>query len=450
MKPVIDVHTHIFSAKDIPLKGYLLSRKYEGIIIKNLSKVVIPWIARCIRNKKENDKKFFSRLKCRLMMEIVKTVMGKGYVKWGDTLSKDVVIIAKKMIETYSDDGTDLFIPLMIDYEYWFINSPDRHLKCQIDSLYKNIILPFKGKIHPFVAFDPARELAFRKELCDPDSNKEKYGSLQLVKNAIEKYGFIGVKLYNSMGYKPFNNADVEDKRKKIAYHQDKYVFSGEEYDQVLSELYDYCIDNEVPITTHCGMYGIESYPDASFDFGQAIFWCEVLEQERYKDLRLNLAHFGWYEKEGFEGKITWVKDICWMMKHYAHLFADISCHKVTKTKNLTKFKEDYKKMCKQFPIVKKRLLFGTDWQVLLKEPNYRKFKENYVEVLSKENNNDKDHRFNNDEIENFLGGNALNFLGLKPGGKNLERLEKFYKKNKIKTPKWLTKIKSSGNDDVV
>ena len=34
MKLIIDVHTHIFCARDIPLKGYLLSRKPEKIIEK--------------------------------------------------------------------------------------------------------------------------------------------------------------------------------------------------------------------------------------------------------------------------------------------------------------------------------------------------------------------------------------------------------------------------------
>jgi hypothetical protein len=46
---------------------------------------------------------------------------------------------------------------------------------------------------------------------------------------------------------------------------------------------------------------------------------------------------------------------------------------------------------------------------------------------------------FTEEEIDRFLGGNALEFLGLLPGGKNRERLENFYAKKKIAPPKWFT-----------
>ena len=39
MNPIIDVHAHIFCAKDIPLKGYLLSRNYEEKLLKKNSTI---------------------------------------------------------------------------------------------------------------------------------------------------------------------------------------------------------------------------------------------------------------------------------------------------------------------------------------------------------------------------------------------------------------------------
>lgn len=438
MKFIIDVHSHIFSARDIPLKGYLLSRNYEDKIQKLLSPILIPSIAKCIRGKLNREKNVFIKIKCKCTMGLVRLFMGGQYLKWGDTLSKDIESIISELIETFEKDEIDLFIPLMIDYEYWFKNTPDTLIKDQIDFIYENVILPYEGKFHPFVSFDPARELAFRKKLCNPDGDPEKYGSMNLVKDAIEKKGFIGVKLYNSMGYKPFNNASVDDKRRRISLHKKKYVFKGEEYDEVLTELYDYCVENEVPITTHCGMYGIESYPDASFDFGKAVYWRDVLDQEKFKNLHLNLAHFGWYTPEGYTGNITWVKDICKMLDDYNYLFTDVSCHRVVLKKYIRKFKSDYKKIGSDFPIVKERLLFGTDWHVLKRVPNFRDFKDDYIDVLKHENN------FNDAEIKNFLSGNALNFLGLYKGGKNLKRLEKFYKDNNINPPEWFKSIRLS------
>ena len=96
--------------------------------------------------------------------------------------------------------------------------------------------------------------------------------------------------------------------------------------------------------------------------------------------------------------------------------------------------------MCSEYPVVKERLLFGTDWHVLKRVPNYKNFKKNYIEVLSYENN------FNESEIESFLGGNALKFLGLYHNDKTLKRLIKFYDKNNIQPPKWFQSIPQPDN----
>jgi predicted TIM-barrel fold metal-dependent hydrolase len=445
MKPIIDVHAHIFNARDIPLKGYLRSRKPITLIEKILGKLhlrraMIFLIARCIRSSlsPKKKKKQPSKTLCKLILKIVYMAMGKQYRKWADTLSKEVKSITCEMVETFQKDKIDLYVPLMIDFEYWFRNSPDNPIKDQIEFVHKNIIIPYRGRIHPFAPFCPARELAFRKNMLNPDRKPELSGSLQLVKDAIENKGFIGVKLYNALGYKPFNNATVEDKRReRIGLHRKRgyHIFKGEEYDEVLSELYDYCIENEVPLTTHCGMYGIESYSDASFDFGQAVFWHEVLSQKRYEDLHLNLAHFGWCQEYRYHGRKGWVKDICEMLIMYKYLFTDVSHHRVLSGKDRKKFKEDYRDMRCDFSDhwtdIKKKILFGIDWHVIKRVKNFEDFKDKYLEVLK------HDNLFTDDEIDDFLGGNALNFLGLLPGGKNRLRLEKFYKDNNIDPPEW-------------
>jgi hypothetical protein len=430
MKPVIDVHAHIFNARDIPLKGYLLSRKYEGIV-QYAAPILIPIVARCIRRRLNPEKK--NRWLCTLAIQTAYAIMGKQYGEWGDTLSKKVADITIQMMDTFEKDGIDLFVPLMIDYEYWFKNTPDTPLKDQIDTIYRQIVLPYKGRIHPFVPFDPARELVFRHGMNNPDGRPEEHGSMKLVKDAVENKGFIGVKLYNAMGYKPFNNETVDGNRRRIALHKKKYVFKGEEYDEVLSELYAYCIEKEIPVTTHCLMYGSESYKDASFDFGKAVFWRDVLSQERFKKLRLNLAHFGWNPEQGYHGDRTWVRDICEMLTEYDMLFTDVAYNEVVMDKYFERFRSDYQEICRDFPIVKKRLLFGIDWHVIIRQKGYENFKDRYLDVLKHAN------LFTDDEIGDFLGGNSLDFLGLLPGGKNRERLQAFYRVHSINPPEWFT-----------
>ena len=448
--PTIDVHTHIFSALDIPLEGYLLSRSSErqlGSFVDGLLSVfpmpqLFGYVAkrareRCVTRRLEEDqkrKKFYT-----FVLWLYGTLAGQRFLDWEDSLSSCAEVNANLMVETWPE--VDLFVPLMIDYEYWFDNSIDNRLGDQIETVFKKVVLSHKGKIHPFVPFDPARELAYRKGRVGPDGQLEADRPMTLLKEAIEKKGFIGVKLYNSLGYKPLGNDDpiVSLKRRRIAVRNNKltYLFDGEEYDEVLCQLYDYCVDNEVPITAHCVMNGIEAYPGASFDFGAAEFWEEVLRQDRYKNLRLNLAHFGWNQApdQGYAGDQSWVIRICDLMVRYENVFADISHHRVMDRRGREQFVAGYREMQKDFAKdiekIKKRILFGSDWHVLRRRRGYREFLENYEGVTTKAG------LYDQTTLDRFRGVNALEFLDLLPGGMNHQRLNRFYQSNGINPPPW-------------
>ncbi len=265
---------------------------------------------------------------------------------------------------------------------------------------------------------------------------------MNLVKDAIENKGFIGVKLYNSLGYKPLGNADPEVslKRRHIAVRNNKlpYLFEGEEYDEVLCDLYDYCVENEVPITAHCVMNGIEAYPGASFDFGQAEFWDEVLKQDKYKKLRLNLAHFGWNQApgQGYAGDESWAKKVCELIVKYDNVYADISHHRVLTDKGRKSFIDGYRQMKDEYPAMtsrrsRRRILYGSDWHVLRRMKGYRKFLKNYERVFTKAD------MYDESEFDGFRGGNAMEFLGLLPGAKNWQRLVRFFNEQHVGLPGW-------------
>jgi predicted TIM-barrel fold metal-dependent hydrolase len=461
VKPVIDVHAHVFRGRDIPLKGFLLSRKYEWYI-QMLAPILFRIIARCIRRGRTEEK----GLVCGSMLELVYKYMGQGYRRWADILSIDEVAdIASKMVQTFEKDGIDLYVPLMIDYEYWFKNTPEPSIASQIDAVYRDIVLPFKGAVHPFAPFDPARELAHRAGLPGPDAPDggppEKHSSLELAKDAIRNKGFIGVKVYNSLGYRPLGNAAMDYRRRWIFRHNrmGRYsAFTGEQFDQVLSELYTFCVQEQVPITAHCVSDGVEAYPGASFDFCSPAYWREVLD--RFPDLHLNLAHFGWGQNQDYQetrrllmmlryrGKKTWVREVCEMLQKYRYLFTDVSHHGVVIESDIAQYKAAYKAMCSDFPgLIQKKLLYGIDWHVITRMDNFENFKDKYLEVLRDEN------LFTEEEIEDFLGGNALHFLGLLPlwtsaadgWTRNRKRLQGFYENNAIDPPTWFTSTDSTG-----
>ena len=468
MKPIIDVHTHIFRGRDIPLKGCLLSRRYEEWYIRLLAPLLFSVIAKCVRREKLATEK--TGPVCGLVQNLVYKYMGPGYRRWADILSlTEVADVARELINTYEKDGIALYIPLMIDYEYWFKSPQEPSIASQIEAIYQHVVLPQEGKVHPFVSFDPAREQAYRKEMLGPTGQPEEYSSLGLVKDAIRNRGFIGVKVYNTLGYRPLGNEEVDKQRKQIFERNGmgRYsVFTGQEFDDVLTELYEFCVEEQVPITAHCVWNGIEAYPGASFDFGSPKYWRPVLD--KFPDLHLNLAHFGWsYPDEYFsevpqivqslfklrqalggqsweaqvENKKPWVREICEMLGTYKYLFTDVAHHGVTDDKDIPKFKAAYQKMRKDFgDLIPERLLFGIDWHVIARVDNYTGFKDRYIHRVLND-------IFTDEEMADFLGGNTLRFLGLLPletkpqdgWTENRKRLKDFYERNDIEPPDWFT-----------
>jgi predicted TIM-barrel fold metal-dependent hydrolase len=481
MPPVIDVHAHVFRGRDIPLKGYLLSRSYPEWYIRMLAPLLFTVIENAIRGESRG-----------WLVDLVKRIAfaytGAGYRRWADILSlEDMRDVSAQLIESLKQDRISLFVPLMVDFEYWFKPSAKLPIVDQIDATYRDVILPFKGRIHPFAPFDPARELAYRMKLPGPGEpdggRREKYSSLDMAKEAVRNRGFIGVKVYNTLGYRPLGNAAVDAHRRSIFTRNGlpRYnELTGEQFDEVLCDLYRFCQREQVPIVAHCVYDGIEAYPKASFDFGSPQYWRAVLE--KFPSLHVDLAHFGWSRPEeygsaprrfflarpwqavrrrmaGIPGpaedssggpgaEVHWVREIAGMLAEYPNLYADVAHHGVTDDGNIPKFREAYRAMCRDFPgVIERKLLFGIDWHVIARVDGFAAFKEKYRRVL------EEGGIFGKQEMRNFLGGNALQFLGLLPPSKkfknrwskNWVRLKSFYRKNRIAPPKWFRDASLAG-----
>lgn len=473
MTATIDIHDHIFSGRDIPLEGYLFSRKYDQWTIRLAAPILLPLLAYYIRRQGPR----IDRPLEHLVMDLAYRYLGQGYRRWVEVLSlRTVSEIAARMVATYEKDSVDLFVPLMIDFEYWFLNTPDNPIQSQVESVYRNVVLPYKGRIHPFVPFDPARELAFRKKLPNPDASKqgipEEVSSLKLVKDAIRNKGFIGVKVYNTLGYRPLGNAAVDKERRSIFRKNgmESYIaLTGEEIDEVLEELYAYCVKEQVPLTAHCVSNGIEAYPGASLVFAGPRYWRPVLD--KYPNLHLNLAHYGWSQPHAFPprgwrpswtrrpsrpsddidpdgGESNWTSEITEMLPHYKHLYTDVAHHGVVVEKDVPKFIASYRAIVHDYPgVLQERLLYGTDWHVFTRMDNFLSFEERYHRIWQEKG------LFSEAEVDHIMGGNALQFLGLLPKNtprghgwtKNRERLEEFYAKHKIKPPLWFHEVRTAG-----
>jgi predicted TIM-barrel fold metal-dependent hydrolase len=173
--------------------------------------------------------------------------------------------------------------------------------------------------IKPFFAVDSRRSDIFGK-----------------MKYALEKDNFAGVKMYCPNGYSPL--------------------------DPRLDDVYLYCLDHHIPITAHCS-YGGFATLENKVDVQGAIYkdnqviphngelkftkkiiqsggveeralalnhpdlWNAVLN--KYKGLKLNLAHMGIRGVDDFDERYEWSNLIIKMMLEHENLYTDLSCMSV-------------------------------------------------------------------------------------------------------------------------
>lgn len=235
------------------------------------------------------------------------------------------------------------------------------------------------GRVFPFFAVNPKR----------PDH-------FDLMKDAIENNGFVGVKLYPSLGYQV-------DSPKML-------------------NVYAYCEENDIPITMHCNHTGF--YVKEEFiDYCNPEHWEPILEQ--HPSLKICFAHFDGHQSFSHPNGLdegTWGRKILDLMENedYSGVYADVSYH--TDMMGETGLEQHYLQKINELlnmPVVQDRILFGTDSWLLRLNMSDELFWSYFRDKLS-------DHQF-----ERIASTNPKVFLGIDPLRKNFERYITFHKKNR-------------------
>jgi len=208
---------------------------------------------------------------------------------------------------------------------------------------------------------------------------------------------FFGIKIYPKLGYAP--------------YDYDRYP--------QLKEFFSYCAQNKVPITVHCDPKGMtiadshiylkeaiknkDNYYDKVishvhesrdiWDFSNKdpysledshryvneigtnpLAWKKALESY---DLKINFAHFGglgyWIKDHGkTKGKNRqfWIDDIIELMNKREHVYTDLA-YLIVRWNNIKEIAENLTKKINENPVLKKRILLGSDWYMIERELFY-------------------------------------------------------------------------------
>ena len=237
----------------------------------------------------------------------------------------------------YPKDKT-VFIVLPMDMGFMNLGEVEMPIERQHEELWE-LTQNSGGQIIPFYAADPRHD-----DIIDR------------VKNNLAKDKFRGLKIYPNLGYRP-------DHPK-------------------LMEIYKLCIKGDFPVLTHCSpggiwMYGLSKKERRSNS--QPLNYKQILDTEGYRNLRLCLAHFGGSEEwvKHLRGRTrkqeedAWVRTIYEMIASgdYPNLYTDISYTVFTpKVQGLFIDLVDYLKVLLADPVVRTRVLFGSDYYMVERE----------------------------------------------------------------------------------
>lgn len=338
-------------------------------------------------------------------------------VRWVKLFGKSRLEIASHLVENFS--GVDLFCPMLVDLGVGLGDSAVTTAREQIELQEKVSrismmgLLPRGGnsRLHPFVGFDPRTELRAR-------STADIETPFELLKLAIERYGFVGVKVYPPMGWRPIGNrAGIGMTKQEAAA-----------IDEILRELYTWCVEKDVPITAHCNE---SNFAHESFrTFASPAGWIEVLGA--FPKLHLNLGHFGGARSR--EDPNGWPWQIARATPEHPTLFADVGNHNIYDDTISDGYLEMLDDMFSrpETASMRNQLMYGSDWFMLAIHPESEVFLDTYERLFRE--------RFGQEVTSAFLGGTARRFLGFDdPANQNTKRLLHRYRAfAESRIPPWL------------
>ncbi len=244
-----------------------------------------------------------------------------------------------------------------------------------------DVVLAYPGRVLPFVKVNPRRTGELVLDAPGGAGKVKLEGHFQIMKHALEHLGFVGVKLYPTVGY------DVR---------------SGE-----MKKVYAYCQEHGVPLLTHCNRSGFV-VSETSWQNADPGLWAGILEE--FPQLKICFAHFG-----GSSGLTQpslppdhWGSRILELMAAHDGVYFDIAFHRTPM--NSDEEAQRYQANLEQIlsdPVRGERVLFGTDFWLIrsrLSEANHWKF---FQELLGPE------------RFDQIARTNARRFLGMPPGGGN-------------------------------
>lgn len=353
-------------------------------------------------------------------------------LRWFALFTRYRYVLSEQLCDDYRRQAFQplLLCPALIDYDYWLReNVDDSPIPDQVKVMGRLARRESGPTVHGYIGFDPLRQAAFdhgERRFFDP---------LATVLEAVRTEGFLGVKLYPPMGFRPIGNGAASGQTypdypivQKLAATEGLFAV-GRKLDDAMGRLFDLCVRESACVIAHAGNsnganenYGLRADP---------AYWLDVFK--RWPSLHVCLAHFGSFDTRSATAPVgadlpeaSWE----WTLGRYikAHpgspVFADISY--LTEIggqspADLASYAGLIKRWLDEFDPSCEHLIYGSDWIMLGIDQGY----ENYVQRV---------HEFflvdiglDPPRMARLFSGNAARFLGLREGDAARARLLSFY-----------------------
>ncbi len=341
-------------------------------------------------------------------------------------------------LDTYAklpERHVDLMIASLVDYDWWLAKgrATDTPLSDQIDVM-RRVTLLLRGRVHGFAPFCPFREVVTSRDGKDGDS-------MRLVKRAISEAGFLGVKLYPPMGFAPWGNADLNvwhDKPTLPASAAQPDF--GHKLDVAMRRLFEWCLSNDVPIMAH------SNHSNGPYEDFEALAGAEHWERAltMFPGLRVSFGHLGDSDIEDHDAALS--RSFVDLMTNAAgtrgaNVFADSGFFAGVLSRPqavidiLDKVMGD-----PATQLLSKRLMYGTDWTMVLPQRNVENYLAEFAGVM-REIDRRRELNRQGPVTPAFFAGTAVEFLGLRRGRAGRARLEGFYSRHGMELPGWIGKV---------
>ncbi|HLG46235.1 MAG TPA: amidohydrolase family protein [Reyranella sp.] len=325
----------------------------------------------------------------------------------------------------------DLMVCHLVDYDVPLGETSTRTPLAEQIAVMERISHLTNGRVHAFAPYCPFKRIAFTLGLPVTDP-------LQLVHTAIESQGHLGVKLYPPMGFRPYGNCELQTEFWRDSMLPSRLLAQsnlGELVDKALADLYSWCASRGVPIMAHTSPsnYPVKKYQTFIMN---PLYWQAVLEEPRFKGLRVNFGHFGDTDivKDGNQNAKILVDfmAVAGGENYYADsaYFEEILTDKLNverRIRDLLQYSGG-----RSDAALSRRLMYGTDWEMVIVEGGTTDYLADFEQVIA--DLDPSGHLANR-----FFGVNAASYLGLAPGGGARMRLERFYAQRGT-LPSWMSK----------